>query len=172
MANQALAGGVPVDAPVPAAAAAAPQAQAPGSSNRWDFLIVATVVLALFVLTIFLSIYFKRNPSSITTILGIVVPAFAAVFGATLGHTAGKAAGRELGKQQVKDKVLPKLMSIQGRTDSLVNTMRTHTENPVGTRDWRLMANYAAAPVTLTSNDEMDSLTGDIEIVRGYLENL
>ncbi|HEY6277531.1 MAG TPA: hypothetical protein VIX86_14490 [Streptosporangiaceae bacterium] len=144
--------------------------------NRWDFLIVLIVVLALVALTIFLAVFFRKTPSTIATILGIVVPAFAAVFGASLGNAAGKVTGRQQGqqqgRQQVKATLLPKVNDIQGRAGGLVQSVRTHADNPPGSSMWRLSANFAGDPVNLMSAADMDQLASDIDSVRGYLENL
>jgi hypothetical protein len=144
--------------------------------NRWDFLIVAIVVLSLVALTIFLAAFFRKTPSTTATILGIVVPAFAAVFGASLGNAAGKATGRQQGqqqgRQQVKATLLPKVTDIQGRAGGLVETVRTHADNPAGSSMWRLSANFTGQPVNLMSATDMDQLASDIDSVRGYLEDL
>lgn len=155
-----------------AASPAGGNGQANGDRNRWDFLTVLVVVPALVVLTIFLAVYFKNTPSTTATILGIVVPAFAAIFGASLGNAAGKVSGRREGRQQVKAKMLPRLADIQGQAGDLVRNVRMHAENPTGSRDWLLSANFAQQPVTLMSDDDMDKLARDIDAVRGYLEDL
>jgi hypothetical protein len=168
---------LPVDTPGVATADGA-ASQAAGSSrpgedhNKWDFLIVLVVVIAMLVLTIFLAVFFRKSESTTATILGIVVPVFAAVFGASLGHSAGRVTGREQGIQFVKARLLPTITSIQGRTGELVSTVRMHAENPQGSRDWLLTANFADSPVHVMSDDDMDQLSTDLRRVQGYLEGL
>ncbi len=155
-----------------AASQAAESRRAGDGRNKWDFLIVLVVVAAMLALTIFLAIFFRKSESTTATILGIVVPVFAAVFGASLGHSAGRVTGREQGIQFVKARLLPTITSIQGRTGELVSTVRTHAENPPGSRDWVLRTNFADSPVHVMSDDDMDQLSSDLRSVQGYLEGL
>jgi hypothetical protein len=144
-----------------------------GGHNLWDFLIVAFVIGALVAITIFLVKHFAK-PSDAASILGIVVPAFAAVFGVTLGYatgtTTGKATGKEQGKQEVKNSLTPKLDDIATTAEGLVGRLRASTVNPEGSDVWRLQKDLTVEPIDF--EPEKLELPAKIASVRSYLDAL
>jgi hypothetical protein len=146
----------------------------PQGRNTWDFLIVTVVVAAIVVLTIWLIDKYPHAPSTVESILGIVIPAFAAVFGITVGyaggHVTGQARGRQLGKQEVKGPLLERLNELAQQT-GVMDTIRTHAENPAGSNRWLLRTTVAGNHVDLGTTEELD-LAAKVNSMRDYVASL
>jgi hypothetical protein len=150
------------------------QSGSPQGRNTWDFLIVTVVITAIVVLTIWLIAKYPRTPSTVESILGIVIPAFAAVFGVTVGyaggHVTGQARGRELGKQEVKGPLLQRLNELSQQA-AVMDTIRTHAENPAGSNRWLLRTTVAGKQLDLGTTEDLD-LAGKINNMRDYVAGL
>jgi hypothetical protein len=127
--------------------------QSAGGRDVWDFRIVLVVVGALAGLSYWL-VHHYTKVSDVAQVLGIVVPAFAAVFGVTLGYAGGnetgKRAGRQQAKQQVKAQLTPYIEDLQNSAHAFVQPIERRAEQPSGSEDWVLQPNHLRdAPLTI-----------------------
>lgn len=85
---------------------ATPTGKTSGSARSpWDVLLIATILAALIVLTVYVVHHYATSTDA-ATILGIVIPAFAtigaAVFGVTVAYNAGTSKGAQKGEANAK----------------------------------------------------------------------
>lgn len=151
-----------------------PQHDSSQGRNGWDLSIVTVVLVAIVGLTALLIYKYPHAPGTVEAILGIVIPAFAAVFGLTLGyaggHATGQARGRQLGKQEVQGPVLQRLDKLVQQA-GVIDTIRTHAENPAGSNRWLLRTTVAGDHLDLGTTEDLD-LAGNINNLRDYVANL
>ena len=144
-----------------------------GGHNIYDFLIVTVVIGALLIITIFLVNHYTSTDDT-ASILGIVVPVFAAAFGVTLGYatgnSTGKATGKDQGRKEVKTALAPQLNEIEATTGELMQTLRTNAVNPSGSDTWRLQEDFSKHPINFEP-DKM-GLPAKIASVRSYVDAL
>ena len=140
--------------------------------NVWDFLCVVVVVAGLVGLVLFLLDRSSLKPSDIESILGIVVPVFAAVFGATVGVAAGHVTGRSAGKKAAKAYLAPRISYIQSARSRSGIRVRTAylTGGPPLAAHAAFAERFASADTAdIGDETEIDSALGEM---KGYLDSL
>lgn len=134
--------------------------------NLWDFLSVAVVVAGLVGLTIFLVEIYTKSPKTTISIIGIVVPALAAVFGVTVGYAGGnlkrQATGKKAAKQQLSSKVQELISATAPPSD--------------GAGDTGAAARYNGATVTIQPSNEATqgpaNVREGLQRLQGYVDAL
>jgi hypothetical protein len=133
--------------------------QTSGGRDVWDFLIVLVVVGVLGGLTYWL-VHHYTKVSDVAQILGIVVPAFAAVFGVTLGYAGGnatgKTAGREQAKKQLKQQLAPYVQDLQASAEAYIEPVRKKAANESGHEDWILKEEHLRGAPLMIPRGAMD----------------
>jgi hypothetical protein len=142
--------------------------------NVWDFLSVVVVVAGLVGLVLFLLDRSNLKPSDIESILGIVVPVFAAVVGATVGVAAGHVTGKSAGKKAARAYLMPRISLIEtarSQPRSRLSTPFLFERRAQGSQAFASLAErFASADAVDTGDDAViDSALGEM---KGYLDSL
>jgi hypothetical protein len=120
------------------------QSQADSVTNGRDVAITAVVCLATVGLAIFLALHYA-DVKSVTSVLGVAAPVFAAAFGVTIGAAAGNKVGEQTGKKKGKQQLKAQMKSGLSQLES---TLNAGVLEPITTR----LASPAGEPHYTTEN--------------------
>ena len=150
------------------------KAPAPGGDGRnvWDFLCVVVVVAGLVGLVLYLLDRSSLKPGDVESILGIVVPAFAAVFGATVGAAAGHVRGKSAGKKAARTYLMPKISLLQAarsQSGAEIHTARHVGSAADGAEMFAFTGRFAPGPAAgFADSTAIEATLGEM---KGYLDS-
>jgi hypothetical protein len=155
-----------------AGAATAPTTPQTNSPNVWDFLRALCVLAALSFLTWYLVYHFGDDAEKATTVLGVIVPVFAAIVGVTLGYHTATQAGQaqtqaavadgivnaaqaaKAAEQQLAVQTEPLLAQLDQRFSSIVSPVERLGQSASGTTRFTIEADQPLVAVDLTDIEE------------------
>lgn len=151
-----------------------------GNATVWDLARVVVVVAALVYLTVFLVRHYTDSKDAIS-VLGVVVPVFAAAFGVTLGYYTGNQSGKAQGaankEQAVKNArrnfaktVQPLVQDLETRVSRLTMPLITELESPRGEDRFLLRANQPLNRDLVFSGSDLTETEAQLEALKRLLD--
>lgn len=139
--------------------------------NVWSFLSVSVVVLALVgIVTVIVRQFTSAADAS--SVLAVVIPAFAtigaAVFGVSVGYSAGQtkgeSAGVAKGEEKMKSDLREPVERVKARAEEIRRVLMTSLGSAPGERTLR-MPSASAATGALTGADEGRPFSLDLDVL-------
>lgn len=136
---------------------ATPETTTTEGRNQWDFHTALVAIVGLVGITLLL--VYTESAHDVETILGIVVPAIAAIFGISLGYWSGNTTGKttgqqqgvEAGKKQAKTQLEAGVDEVTDMADRLLKQLQTEAVSDRGARMLQLKGTYET-PVDLAAD--------------------